>query len=332
MKVLISSAYLGGAGGVERAMFSILSALAEDDVDVVVRRRLGGHLSEVAGQPRVHTIRNWRWRGASRQSGLPGFLMQRVVNPVRRRLLPEYDLYLQLFHGISLTPVVKASVKLLVPAGNSVSVSEAEQFDHVALEAPGNTRFVPPGFSSLLLPPPVLPLSDESVRPAVPLPKDYFLTVFNPYSPLKGSDDLRRALSSAPFPVVWCHSQRTLSFEIPSDLAEHPRIIHVDDPTPAEMRYLYENSRAYLSFSRSEGFGWSIADALRYSRAVVSRRVGVLSFEEATALRRVVPVSEPWSVDWSSIAGREGEPDAALAWLSPERFRERLAALVASEC
>ncbi len=323
MKILISSGYLGGAGGAERALFSILRALEADEVDVVVRHRLGGHLAAFAGSTTVSTIQNPRWRGAARTRGLGGLLMRGAVNPIRRRLLPDYDVYLQFLSGMNLSSAAKASVRLVVPSGNPIPEWVAQDFDYVALQAPGNAKFVPAGTKGLLLPPPVLPLSTHGVAPQVKLPDEYYLTVFNPYDPIKGMDDLARATETAPHPIVWCHSQKTLAFDIPDEFARHPRIIHVDDPSPAELQFLYENTSAYLSFSKSEGFGWGIADALRYSRAVVSRRVGVLTFPE-TALSRVIEVDEPWQVDWSSIESRAGDPDPRLDWLSPGQFRRRL--------
>ena len=47
MRILISAGWLGGAGGAERALYSILRALGGHDVDVVVRQRLGGPLAEI---------------------------------------------------------------------------------------------------------------------------------------------------------------------------------------------------------------------------------------------------------------------------------------------
>lgn len=323
MRVLISSGYLGGAGGAERALFSVLNALEADKVDVVVRHRLGGHLAAAGGHAKVTTIGDWRWRGAARTTGAAGLLVQRAVNPLRHRFSSHYDVYLQFLSGMNLSSAVRASVRLVVPSGNQIPESVAKHFDYVALQAPDNAKFTPLEAKSILLPPPVLPLSPHALAPPVELPDEYYLTVFNPYDPIKGLDDLARAAATTPHPIVWCHSEKTLSFEIPGEFSDHPGIVHVDDPSPAELRYLYENTRAYLSFSKSEGFGWGIADALRYSRAVVSRRVGVLSFAEA-ALPQVIEVDEPWQVDWSLIESRADKPDARLEWLSPGQFRRRL--------
>ena len=53
------------------------------------------------------------------------------------------------------------------------------------------------------------------------------------------------------------------------------RIVHASQ---GQIRYLYEKATAYVAFSREEGFGWSIADALLFQKPILARRVGVLTF------------------------------------------------------
>jgi glycosyltransferase involved in cell wall biosynthesis len=60
-------------------------------------------------------------------------------------------------------------------------------------------------------------------------------------------------------------------------MRDHPNIIHVDDPSQAQLRFLYERCSAYVCFSRREGYGWSIADGLLAQKPIISRRIGVLS-------------------------------------------------------
>lgn len=321
MKVLISAGWLGGAGGAERALHSVIRALSEDEVDVVVREHLDGPFAVVGDNVRVYQLMNWRWRASARTTGLKGSMIQRGLNPLRRAVLPDYDVYLQFFSGGNIAPTVNAKVRLLIPSGLTVPSAMASNYDFIALQAPDNVRLVPHGASTVLLPPPLFDLSEDSSRPRVDLPEKYYLTVFNPYDPVKGVDDLARAVLNAPYPIVWCHSQRTLQWPIPGDLVDHPRIVHVDDPSPGEMRHLYERCLAYLSFSRSEGFGWSAADALRYSRTVVSRKIGILSYAEA--LDGVIAVGQEWSVDWDeAICSKPVKRD--LSWVGPGKFRERL--------
>jgi glycosyltransferase involved in cell wall biosynthesis len=181
-----------------------------------------------------------------------------------------------------------------LPCGNDVTRIR-DKYDLVALESPDNARLVPDDRGSVLLPPTTFAV----------------------------------AADSAPLPIVWCHSNRTLEFDIEPRLAEHPNIIHIDDPSTGEMRSLYERCTAYLSFSRSEGFGWAAADGLRYSRAVVSRPIGVFSFPESHQ-SGVHLVGETWDFDWSLLdAGSTAPPDRDLSWMSPEVFRRHVDLIVA---
>lgn len=326
MRVLVSAGWLGGAGGAERALQSVLRALSSDNVDVVARQHLGGHFAAVGEDVGVHALLDWRWRASARTSGVKGRLIQGVLNPIRRAILPDYDVYIQFFSGGNISPTVNAGVRLLIPSGLDVPPDMAAKYDYIALQSPDNVKLAPAGAATTLLPPPLFDLSDHTERPGPVLPDRYYLTVFNPYDAVKGADDLARAADTAPHPIVWCHSRRTLQWTLPENLADHPRIVHVDDPAPAEMRFLYENCLAYLSFSRSEGFGWSTADALRYSGAVVSRELGVLSYPEAWQAG-VFRVGDQWGIDWSSLPDRVEPVSRDLDWLSPERFRDALTAL-----
>ena len=329
MRVLLSARELGGAGGSERALASVLRAFERDDVDLVVKTQLGGIWAELPAATHVSSLSSRRWSS----SGSGGQRENRVTNylgdSIRRRMGSEYDLHLAFyFNGPDVTSVSRARVRLLVPCGNDVTHLR-DKYDIVALESPDNDRLVPDGWRSVLLPPPFFTLAEEAAKPPHGLPTEFFLTVFNPYDPVKGADDLATAADSAPLPIVWCHSNRTVEFTIEPRLAEHPNIIHIDDPSTGEMRALYEHCAAYLSFSRSEGFGWAAADALRFSRAVVSRPVGVFSFPESHQTG-VHLVGEVWDFDWSLLeADSTAAPDRDLSWMSPEAFRRHVDLIVA---
>lgn len=322
MRVLISAGWLGGAGGAERALHSVLRALEDDDVDVVVRQRLGGPLAKTGPRTRLYPPLGWRWRAAARESGVKGTLIQRVLNPVRARILPRYDVYLQFFAGPNLNPTIRAGVRLLVPSGNVVRSEVAARYDYIALQAPDNDRFVADGTPTVLLPPPVYDLAEIAEAPAADLPELFYLTAFNPYGDVKGTDDLARVADDAPHPTVWCHSQATVRFAISEVLESHPNIVHVEDPTPPQMRWLYEHCLAYVSVSRTEGFGWSIVDALRYSPMVFSRSIGVLTSPEAAATAPC-QLSDDLEFEWTPAPALNQRP-RALPWLSGPRFRATL--------
>ena len=326
LRVLVSSGWLGGAGGAERALHSVLAALAQDQVEVVVRRHLDGPLAVAPAGIRIRTYEHWRWWAAGHRSGFKGAAIQRVVNPVRRWAFAPYDVLLRSLSGPGLEGAARARVTLVVPSGNEVDPAVGARYDYVALQAPDNVRLVPTGARATLLPPPVLALPPPQA-PGVALPEQYLLTVFNPYDPVKGMAQLQTLVERAPLPTIWCHSTRTLDFDIPEVLRDHPRIVHVDDPTQSELHYLYVHCSAYVSLSRSEGFGWSIADALRYSPAIVSREIGVLTFPEARD-ERVHVVEDFAAVDWPTVLHHPGPvAERELDWLSPAAFRERLVQL-----
>lgn len=328
MRVLISAGWLGGAGGAERALYSILRALSDDDVELVVRERLEGAWSVIPDGVRVSSPLDAQWWGAGHRSGVKGALLQHVANPVRRLVHKRFDAYIQFFAGATVFPAAHTQVRLLIPSGNVLTAEVATRFDAVAMQAPDNVRLVPSGAGAVLLPPPVYDLAPEAQVPDVALPERYLLTVFNPYDPIKGLADLRRAADAAPLPIVWCHSEATVRFEIPKDLREHPQICHVTDATPAQLRYLYENCAAYVSFSLTEGFGWSAADALRYSPAVATRPIGVFS-NEAAWQPGVTLIGDKGIVDWERLLGDACAPATRdLAILEGSSFRDGLERVV----
>lgn len=328
LRVLVSAGWLGGAGGAERALYSILRALDGDRVDVVVRRHLDGAWAVVPPGVRVSSPSDRQWYGAGHRVGAKGHFLQRVANPVRRMVHGQYDLYLQFLAGANIAAAARPAVRLIIPSGNEVEPDVAARFDAVAMQAPDNSRLVPQGTRSVLLPPPVFDLATTTEPPTVQVPPHFLLTVFNPYDPVKGLADLAAAADEAPLPFVWCHSQATLRFDIPEDLRSHPRIHHVTDASPAQLRWLYEQCAAYVSFSRSEGFGWSAADALRYAPAVATRPIGVYS--NASAWQPgVLQVQDSGRIEWDDLLAGACDPSARdLTVLNTEAFRPRLVEVV----
>jgi glycosyltransferase involved in cell wall biosynthesis len=328
MRVLISAGWLGGAGGAERALYSILRALDGDRVDVVVRQHLGGAWAVTPSGVRVSSPLDVLWWGAGHRLGAKGLLLQKVANPLRRVSNGRYDAYLQFLAGAHIARAARPAVRLVIPSGNVVAPDVANRFDAVAMQAPDNVALVPPGARSVLLPPPVFDLAPTADAPPVPLPREYLLTVFNPYDPVKGLADLERAADEAPLPFVWCHSQATIRFDVPEALKQHPRIRHVTDATPPQLRFLYEHCAAYVSFSRTEGFGWSAADALRYAPAVATRPIGAFSNDSAWQ-PGVSRISDTGEIDWERLLEGACEPTARdLSVIDGRSFRLRLSQVI----
>lgn len=321
MRVLVSARWLGGAGGTERAVHAVLNALQGEDVTLVMESFLGGDWSAVPASTRIYFANEHR-KPISLSRGQEGNVC-RSWSDADVGDLGDFDLHIAYFHGPDVTSETTAKLRLVVPCGNDAS-HFLDRYHVIALEAPDNKLHQSRNTPQVLLPPPLLPLPAPRM-PHTEIPHGFFLTIFNPYNPVvKGVDDLLRAAENAPLPIVWCHSERTLKFVIDDSLAKHPNIIHIDDPAASEMRYLYECCVAYLNFSRQEGFGWASADALRYSRQIVTRRIGVYTFPQAK--RSGVHITRKnWRARWS-VLQQQGPPhrEEELDWLSPHAYRAAL--------
>ncbi|HAS10928.1 MAG TPA: hypothetical protein DCS55_10505 [Acidimicrobiaceae bacterium] len=323
MRVLISIPFVGGVGGLERNVASTIAALAEDHVDVCTARRIdGGFATEPSG-----TVIPYRRVVPYRRIPSP---LARPLRWAHRKSLARtepYDAYLHYFAGRYVGDQFPIRTRLLIPSGNDVA-SFASRFDCVLAQAPDNKRFIRGSVPSVVLPPPVVATA-ESRAPDRDLPEQFVLTVFNAYHGIKGGELMRDVASASRFPIVWCFSRRTRHYDI-APYAHHD-IVTIEDASPANLRWLYEHAAAYVSFSRTEGFGWAIADALQYGTPVISRRTGVLSldgidlrgvsvYEDRTELVRLLEEVTP--------ADPAARFDRDLDFLRPARFRERLHALV----
>lgn len=325
MRLLMSVAYLGGAGGMERALQSISKALRDHDLHVVYGRRVGGPFSRLDGTVRADPVTRWRWRGGLGGGALAGGITEHLVNPPRRTLTRGYDAYIALSpHAPAIGSAARTRTRMLVPAGSPTALAR-ERFDVVAMESPDNDHLLADGERRVLLTPPLTPLAEQvDPVPVRGLPAEFFLTVFNPYTAVKGLDDLHSAVDSLPLPLVWCFSRATLDFAIPGWAVDSSKIVLVEDATPEQIRGLYQQCSAYLGFSTREGFGWALADALMEAPAVVSRPVGILSYPQALQPGVFLVDGEGrWSFDFSRL---EAGPPAArdLSWAAAETYPDRV--------
>jgi len=275
MRILLSTRILGGSGGAERNAWAMIGALAQDDVDVCAAYRLPGNF--VPSSRDFNLIPRYRWRPYSRVPGLSPLIRALSISAPEGK---EYDLYIQLRSGPSLSGRTMARCKLLIPSGGSTH-GLGTAFDAIAIQSPADRENADQSARTVLLPPVVTDLADAST-PVEGVPPEFVLTVFNPWGPKKGLEDFRAIAPRLHLPVVWCMSNSSRADY--TELRAIPTNVYVvRDPSLAQLRFLYERAASYLCTSRSEGFGWSVADALQYGLPVVSRRVGVLSYPQFDA-------------------------------------------------
>jgi hypothetical protein len=312
VRILISTPFAGGSGGLERHVASTVACLGE-------RHEIDVYAIEIASTGYVVQPPRGRVVDARRFD-------ERVLRRVSRRIrLPHrsrYDAYLHYQEAIDLQDRFAVGVRMVIPCGDDVRHRE-HRFDAVLLEAPDNERFVADVSKAVLMPPPVNRPAERAV-PVDGVPDEFFLTIFNPHLPRKGLADLREVAPQSPIPIVWCHSSRWPAHVAPDELRG---IVTVVDCTQEQLRFLYERCRAYISFDHNQGFGWSLADALQYGVPTLSRGHGVMTLPgiDDTACTRFDSNDELVRLlqrdDFEPVVRELGE-------LEPRRFAERFEALV----
>ncbi|MFZ2188492.1 MAG: hypothetical protein WAV73_02960 [Candidatus Moraniibacteriota bacterium] len=261
-KIAISTSVIGGIGGAERDLFSVIKAFYDCSIDVYTNNVVDSELMPEVKNLNifVNKIQNWK-----------------IIKKNR-----HYDLYLHynFLNATYLGDKLNCKLKIINPCGNEVFKKE-HLFDYVISQSPQGTKLFKNQAKNLLLSQPVSFVS-AATEPVDDLPEKYLLTVFNPYgkkpTPIKGHDVLYAISKKLPFKIVWCYSLKTKKWK--GLEKTHKNIIYLESASQAQLRYLYENALAYVSFSRKEGFGWSIADALLHQKPILSRQVGVLSYYE----------------------------------------------------
>jgi glycosyltransferase involved in cell wall biosynthesis len=268
MRIAINVARIGGIGGVSRNVYTFVRAMMDHEIDIYTMQFIPRGF---VPQGENITIRWFE----KKNDGLH----------IAIEKDKEYDLY---FYYASRIPIylgdqLNTRKKVVIPSGNDVRAIEG-CFDYVYCQAEDGIRYFDDIRKKLAITPCVIIPVDQT-EPVEGIPSAFFLTVFNPYElnrqyqdglkPCKGYDLVYELADSFALPLVWCHTSETLP--IKHNIREHPNIIHLDNLKQEKMYYLYQKTTAYVSFSREESFGWSIADAIMFDKPIISRRIGVLS-------------------------------------------------------
>jgi hypothetical protein len=316
VRILISTPWLGGSGGIERNVASTIRSLGvRHEIDVCAREVID---SEYLVRPaRGRVIPRLRYAPPGRRHRVL-FAIWPVVGPLVRYRPDPYDAYVHYQFAHDVRDRFRAATSFVVPCGDDVRHLEAD-FDVVALEAPDNDRWVDDLAKAVLLPPP-LDVPAAVGEPVAGIPSDFFLTIFNPHHPRKGFDDLCAVACQSCLPIIWCRSTTTRPLDSVPETPDN--VVVLENMSQAQLRFLYEHCRAYVEFGRNMGFAWAVADALQYGASVLSRRRGVLSLPDldATAVYCFDDVDE-----LAALLRRDDYPRVTrqLAEISPARFVER---------
>jgi len=308
--IVIFCRHVGGYGGEENNMACTVDALKGVPTKVFVQKTLYryGMLPEPREDLSIEVYR-------------PKTLIRFIENHAERigifiRISPDpFDGEKKIFRLLRSMRFPKA----VVPAGNDVS-RVVDHFDYIFWQADNADDFgLGAHPKNVVLRPPAL--HANNLAPPLPLAAagPYFFTVFNPYNDaLKGTEMLYEVLDRTDATFVWC------SQDSQGRGRDHPRLHRVSCSRNLVLA-LMKNCRAYVSFSQSEGFGWSVFEAMVHGRPVISRPVGIAkeyrdqirTYRSAEELIRTInDFSGPESVQYD------------LTGYEPRLFRERLFAVI----
>ncbi|MBN1850767.1 MAG: glycosyltransferase [Deltaproteobacteria bacterium] len=268
MNIAVSIAITGGIGGIERNIFTFTKALTSYSIDIYTMQFIPRGFV-----PRGKNV-TIKWF-EKKESDLYIALDDQKY----------YDLY---FYYAACQPIyigdhLNVGKKIIVPNGNDIRAIE-NRFDHVICQADDGIRYFSNNHKKISITPCVIiPVNRTEYIPNIP--DQYFLTVFNPYDreslyedglkPTKGYDLIYELADHMTLPLIWCHSGESLP--VSHNIKNHPNIIHFSNLAQEKLYYLYENATAYVSFSREESFGWSLADAIMFDKPIISRNIGIIS-------------------------------------------------------
>ena len=180
--------------------------------------------------------------------------------------------------------------------------------DVLHCEAPRETSLPRPHVVAAIDPRPTLPDAAGELPEGL-TPGGFDLTIFTPYGRVKGHEDVPRFAQGRSRPLVWCYdptsfAERSAKYgdKVRRYFAQgmHPNVRAVRGASQGLLRVLLDACAGYVCFSRSESYGFAIADALAVGKPLASRRVGICHLLEdfretedfARPVFRVYPLPE----------------------------------------
>jgi hypothetical protein len=271
-RAAVIAPFEGGVGGVERAVFVIAEQLRLSDfvVDVFVQRRLPQSRYSIVTNAEMSVILvDFSLNAPSLAEYAVIYVFPYVTDKfLLRPLLHTKALTI----GLGGLPGHIPKINIIVDMLHFESPASASGACR-SIIAPHNATI---SFSETFI--------GRQTTTAIPQ-NQFLLTVFNPWGSIKGLDDFLAFATNCVDEIVWCHDDSsTKIFRLIADQSLYNRIANLKNvrilkcPSGEQLKILYQHCSGYVCFSKYEGYGWAIADAIRYRKPICSRRVGVLSY------------------------------------------------------
>jgi hypothetical protein len=258
MKILIDSTFFGGSGGIEKLTKDLISSKKDEIfIDLFVSSGINNEKSFKA----------------------PNF---RFVN--LEDIGSDYDYFLKVgmhFNNNLQDRVKKECIKLVCPAGYVNKNFPIHAFNYLWEESPDSY----PLQENIKLFTACVPMSIKYDKPSTnhiveSLNKEFYVTIANDYDPhIKGIDLIYKFAEISGKELVWfCSDNKN-------------QVIHLKEQskTPGNLKIArnisrnlildtLEKSCGYISFSRSEGSGFSIAEAIMLKKPIFTQKVGLIKY------------------------------------------------------
>lgn len=248
-RIVLSTNFFGGIGGVERRVKSVVESMTDYEFYIFAR--------EIIPRGFIPKTHNYFLNLKKSQS-------------------PKFDIYLYFSSCIPeyLGNKFEFDKKIVITNGANITKFEA-LFDYIFLDGINCKNFCKDYKKCRIALPSVNTFYPEKYKYIKNLPKKFLLTIFNPYHKIKGHHIMYKVAQNSKLPIVWCYNNTT--FKNFKDIEDIKNIIHLKNISQEELYYLYSKAEAYISFSLSESFGWSLADAIFFDLPIITRNVGIIT-------------------------------------------------------
>ena len=262
MNVLLDTSFFGGTGGIEKLVKELIFQKKDFiKIDVFISSGINNE---------------------------PNFYFENVEFVELTNInFQKYDLYLKIgtnYNYNFLNLFKKDCVKVLTPAGYIHNTEILKFFDFIWEESPDSH----PLLNTLnkekrivICPPTSLSFERPTINSIVDnITKDFFVTIANDYDVnIKGIDLIYKFASISDIDLVWFCSDTKSSNTNLLHTNKKPKNLKIARNIPKNLMYdTLEKSSAYISFSRSEGFGNAIAEAMMLKKPIFSQKVGVVKY------------------------------------------------------
>lgn len=307
MNILIYTFVLGDHSGTQRYVFEFCKAFSNENIDIFTEK-----ISEGDYYPDFQNVKVY---------DANSFDLQKLK-------LKHYDIFIQ-FGKYGYVPGLEryfsSDLKLICPSGNYIFDSE-KYFDYVLNQAEDGIKFLREKEKSRVVFPPVSKINTQ-INKIENLPDKFYFTLFNPYVlnrefpegnlPVKGYDLLFSISKKTEIPIVW-------GFEKDIDSEPGCNIIPMKNLSRAQINYAYQNCLSYINFSREEGYGWSVADAILFGCQIITRDIGIISSLGAKKGVQIYSNEKELLELLNNYTGERNSISYDIDMFSSKRYRENI--------